>query len=57
VRALMPDPYKEVASVALTTLCMCAAGALWWIGVERNADELERGRERMIDVLAKGSDA
>ena len=57
VRALTPEPFKEAASVTLTTLCALAAAALWWIGVERNADELERGRERMIDVLAKGSDA
>ena len=57
VRALTPEPYKEAASVTLTTLCALAAATLWWIGIERNAGELERGRERMIDVLAKGSDA
>jgi hypothetical protein len=56
-RSFTPDPYKELASVIVTTLMACASGAVWWIGVERNADLLVQNRERMIDVLAKGSDA
>ena len=57
VRALTPDPYDELASVVTTSILACAAAGVWWIGVERNADSLERGREKMIDMLAKSVDA
>ena len=56
-RALTPDPWKETASVMVTTFAACVAAAVWWIGIERNADVVEQNRERMIDVLAKSSDA
>ena len=56
-RALAPDPWKETASLVVTTLAACAAVAVWWIGIDRNADVVEQNRERMIDVLAKSSDA
>jgi hypothetical protein len=56
-RALTPDAWKETASLVVTTLATCAAAGLWWLGIERNADVVEQNRERMIDVLAKSSDA
>jgi hypothetical protein len=56
-RALAPDSWKETASLVVTTLAACAAVAVWWIGIDRNADVVEQNRERMIDVLAKSSDA
>jgi len=56
VRALTPVAYKGVASLVVTTLAAAAAAAVWWIGLERNADLLEQGRERMIDTLAKSAD-
>ena len=56
-RALTPEPWKETASLVVTSLAACTAAAVWWIGLERNADTLEQNRERMIDVLAKSSDA
>jgi len=55
-RALAPDSWKETASLVVTTLAACAAVAVWWIGIDRNADVVEQNRERMIDVLAKSSD-
>ena len=57
VRALTPDPWKETASLVVTSLAAGAAAGVWWIGLERNAGVVERNRERMIDVLAKSSDA
>ena len=56
-RALAPDPGKEIASLVVTSLAACAAAVVWWLGIERNADVVEQNRERMIDVLAKSSDA
>ena len=56
-RALAPERLKETASLVVTSLAACAAAGVWWIGVERNADVVEQNRERMIDVLAKSSDA
>ena len=41
----------------MTSLAACAAAGLWWIGLERNADTVEQNRKRMIDMLAKSSDA
>jgi hypothetical protein len=57
VRALTPDAYDETASIVVTSLAVCAAATVWWIGIERNADIVEQNRERMIDVLAKSPDA
>ena len=57
VRSLTPDAYDEAASLAVTSLAACAAAVVWWIGLDRNADVVEQSRERMIDVLAKASDA
>ena len=57
VRSLAPEAWKETASLVVTSLAVCAAAAVWWIGLERNADVVEQNRERMIDVLAKSSDA
>jgi len=56
-RALTPEPWKEAASLVVTSIAACAAAAVWWIGIERNADVVEQNRERMIDTLAKSSDA
>ena len=56
VRSLTPDRYDELASALATTLLACAAAAVWWVGVERNADAMEQGREKMINVLSKGPD-
>ena len=57
VRALTPDRYDELASQLVVTLAAGVAAGAWWIGLERNADTLERCREKMIDTLAKSSDA
>ena len=57
VRRLTPDAYDGVASLIVTALAVCIAAGIWWIGLERNADLLELGREKMIDTLAKSSDA
>ena len=57
VRSLTPEAWKEPASLIVTSLAVCAAAAVWWIGLERNADVVEQNRERMIDVLAKSADA
>jgi hypothetical protein len=57
VRALTPDAYDEVASVIVTLLAAIAGAGVWWIGIDRNADTLEQYREKMIDTLAKSSDA
>jgi len=57
VRSLTPDAYDEMASLVVTSLAACAAAGVWWIGLERNADIVEQNRERMIDMLAKSSDA
>jgi hypothetical protein len=57
VRVLTPDRYDELASVIVTSTAACVAAAVWWIGLERNADVVQQNRERMIDALAKTSDA
>jgi hypothetical protein len=56
-RSLAPEALKETVSLVVTSLALCVAAGVWWIGLERNADTLEQNRERMIDVLAKSSDA
>lgn len=56
VRALTPDAYDAPASLAVTTVAMLVSAAVWWIAIERNADQLERHREGMINVLAKSAD-
>ena len=56
-RSLAPEPMKETVSLVVTSLAVCVAAFVWWIGLERNADALERNRERLIDVLAKTPDA
>jgi hypothetical protein len=56
-RSLAPEPMRETASLVVTSLAVCAAACVWWVGLERNADALEQNRERMIDVLAKTPDA
>jgi hypothetical protein len=56
-RSLAPEALKETVSLVVTSLALCVAAGVWWISLERNADTLEQNRERMIDVLAKSSDA
>jgi hypothetical protein len=56
VRALTPDAYDNVASLAVTAVLLIAAAVVWWIALDRNADTLDRHREGMIDVLAKTAD-
>jgi hypothetical protein len=55
-RSLTPDAWDETATLIVTSLAACAAAAVWWIGLERNADTLEQNRERLIDVLARSPD-
>lgn len=55
-RSLTPDAYDGVVSVAVTSTLLMISAALWWIAMDRHADELERGRERMLDVLTKRPD-
>ncbi len=56
-RSLTPDAYDGAASLVVTTLALLACFAIWWISLSRHADELERQREKMIEAIAKGSDA
>jgi len=56
-RSLTPDAHDGVMSFAVTSLLLAASAAIWWLAMDRHADELERKRERMIDVLAKTADA
>lgn len=57
VRALTPDAWDGVASLAVTTLFLAAAVAVWWISLDRHADLLERQKEKLVDALAKSADA
>ena len=57
VRALTPDAYDMLASLLVTGAMLAVSAAVWWISLERNAEQLVQGRERMIDVIAKTADA
>ena len=46
-----------VVSFAVTSLLLAASAGTWWLAMDRHAEELERMREKMIDVLAKTADA
>lgn len=56
-RSVTPDAHDLLASTLVTLVFLSLASAIWWIGLERNADLLDTHREGMIDVLAKSSDA
>ena len=55
-RTLTPDSYDEMVSLLVTSALLVVAAAGWWISMDRHADELERGREKMLDVLTKRPD-
>jgi len=57
VRSLTPARYDFAASLAVTCVMFAVAFVIWWISLERNADQLETHREIMIDVLSKSADA
>ncbi len=57
VRALTPAPEHQIASLAAAGVMLLVACGVWWISLDRNADQLETHREIMIDVLAKSADA
>ncbi len=56
-RSLAPDAYDGAASLAVTSIALAGCFAVWWISLSRHADELERQREKMIEAIAKTSDA
>ncbi len=56
-RSLAPDAYDDLASLLVTSVAVIVCAALWWLSLERNADELERHREQMIGEIAKTADA
>ena len=57
VRAVTPGRYHFGASLAVTSVLFTVAFVVWWISLDRNANQLELHRETMIDVLAKSADA
>ncbi len=56
-RSLAPDAHDGLASLLVASLALIVCVALWWLSLERNADELERHREQMIGEIAKTADA
>ena len=55
-RALSPDAYDVPVTWLLLAVVLCVSAGVWWISLDRHAEEMVRQRERMIDVLAKGTD-
>ena len=56
-RSLAPDAYDAAASLGVTFVALGLCIVVWHLSMTRHADELERQRERMIDAIAKSSDA
>jgi hypothetical protein len=56
-RSLTPDRFDALASHAVAILALVVCAGLWWLAMERHADELERSREKLLDVIAKTADA
>jgi hypothetical protein len=57
VRALTPDAHDTLASLLVTGAMLAISVGVWWISLDRNAEQLVLARERMIDVIAKTADA
>ena len=55
-RSVTPDAHEPLASWLVTVVLLVVSVAVWWLALERHSDELERGREKMIDVLTKTAD-
>jgi len=55
-RSLTPEPFRPLAGPLTALVALVLAAGVWWIGLERHADSLERSRERLITVLARTSD-
>lgn len=56
VRALTPDAWDTTASVVTTALCLAISAGIWWVSVDRNAELLDRQREKLAEVLGKSAD-
>jgi len=57
VRSLTPDRWDALASHAVAVAALVLAAGVWWLAMDRHADELERSREKLVDVIAKTADA